>query len=58
METIDNDTGIGDANYTLGDASEDNTVSSLGGESITFGDTAPGDSISGKDGIRATLRFR
>ena len=26
MESVDNDTGIGDAIYTLGDANEDNTV--------------------------------
>ena len=49
MENIDTD--LDDANDTLGDANEDNTVSSLGGESLTFGGTAAGESIFGKDGI-------
>lgn len=57
MENIDTD--IDDANDTLGDANEDNTVSSLGGESLTFGGTAAGESIFGKDGIKldAVLRL-
>jgi len=57
MENIDTD--IDDADDTLGDANEDNTVSSLGGESLTFGGTAAGESIFGKDGIRldAVLRL-
>ena len=49
MENIDTD--LDDANDTLGDANEDNTVSSLGGESLTFGGTAAGESIFGKEGI-------
>ena len=57
MENIDTD--VDDANDTLGDANEDNTVSSLGGESLTFGGTAAGESIFGKDGIKldAVLRL-
>ena len=57
MENIDTD--IDDANDTLGDTNEDNTVSSLGGESLTFGGTAAGESIFGKDGIKldAVLRL-
>ena len=57
MENIDTD--LDDANDTLGDANEDNTVSSLGGESLTFGGTAAGESIFGKDGIKldAVLRL-
>ena len=57
MENIDTD--LDDANDTLGDSNEDNTVSSLGGESLTFGGTAAGESIFGKDGIKldAVLRL-